>query len=263
MYRNVKSCVKLPTGITKPFQLQKGIKQCDTLSPYLLNLYLNVVHSLFNDIDVKPLNLAKQLIGCLLYADNLLIISETQHGLQTSLNKLNKYCQTWQLRVNIKKTKVVIFRKRKTSDKYIFKYGTEILVIADKYTYLGLTFINNSSFSEAVYNLKGNGYKALFQMCSSLYTGLTFTPDIPLKVFDATVRSISTYGCEAWASDFIQPFHKPNQLDKAPFEQINNNFCKYVLVSSRASNFAVKAELGREPIFAFILVRLLGTGFEY
>ncbi len=107
--------------------MQKWIKQGDTLSPYLFNLYLNDVHSLFNNIDVKPPNLAEQLLGCLLYADNLLIISETQHGLQTSLNKLHKYCQTWQLQVNNKKTKVVIFRKRKTSDKYIFKYGTETL----------------------------------------------------------------------------------------------------------------------------------------
>ncbi len=107
--------------------------------------------------------------------------------------------------------------------------------------------------------MKEKGYKALFQMCSSLYTGLAFTPDIPLKVFDATVRPILTYGCEAWASDFIQCFHKHNQLDKAPFEQINNTFCKYVLgVSKRASNFAVKAELGREPIFVFICSQVIG-----
>ncbi len=104
---------------------------------------------------------------------------------------------TGQLWVNIKKTKVVILRKRKTSDKYIFKYGTDTLVFAEKYTYLGVTFNNNGSFSEAVYNLKEKCYKALFHMCSSLYTGLTFTPDIPLKVFDATVKPILTYGCEA------------------------------------------------------------------
>ncbi len=54
-------------------------------------------------------------------------------------------------------------------------------------------------------------------MCNSLYTELTFTTDISLKVFDATVRPILTYGYEAWASDFIQPFHKLFQLDKAPF----------------------------------------------
>ena len=74
----------------------------------------------------------------------------------------------------------------------------------------------------------------------------------------STVRPILTYGCEAWASDFTQLLLKPNQLDKAPFEQINNKFCKYVLgVPSRASNFAVKAELGREPIFAFICCQAL------
>ncbi len=81
-------------GLQKTFQLQKGIKLGHTLSPYLFNLYLNDAQSLFNAIDVKPPNLAEQLIDCLLYADYLLIISKTQHGLQTSLNKLHKYCQT-------------------------------------------------------------------------------------------------------------------------------------------------------------------------
>jgi len=134
----------------------------------------------------------------------------------------------------------------------------QTLTISDKYIYLGLTFSKNGSLCEAVQNLKEKGYKALFQMSSSLYTGLTFTPDIPLKIFDSTVRPILTYGCEAWASDYAKLLIKPNQLDKAPFEQINNKFCKYVLgVSSRASNFAVKAELGREPIFAFICSQAL------
>ncbi len=95
-------------------------------------------------------------------------------------------------------------------------------------------------------------------MCSSLYTGLTFTPDIPLKVFEATVRSIVTYGCESWESDFIQPFHKHNQLDKAPFEQINNKLCKYVVgVSRNALHLAVKAELGGKPIFVFICSQVI------
>ncbi len=90
-------------------------------------------------------------------------------------------------------------------------------------------------------------------MCNSLYTGVAFTLDIDA----ATVRPILTYGCEVWASDFIQLIKKPDQLDKAPFEQINN-FCKFVLgESSRTSNFAVKAKLGGEPIFAFICSQVI------
>ena len=36
MYRNAKTCVKLNEGISEIFDLKKGIKQGDTLSPYFL-----------------------------------------------------------------------------------------------------------------------------------------------------------------------------------------------------------------------------------
>ncbi len=46
---------------------------------------------------------------------------------------------------------------------------------------------------------------------------------------------------------------KPNLVDKAPFEMINNTFCKYTAgMPHRASHFVIKTELGREPIFSFI-----------
>ncbi len=88
MHKNAKLRVKLPTVITEPSPLHKGIMPCDTLSPYLFNLYLNGVHGLFNDMDVTPTNLTEQLISSFVYADELLIISKTHYGLQTSLNKL-------------------------------------------------------------------------------------------------------------------------------------------------------------------------------
>ncbi len=46
MYDNAKSCVKLPVGITKSFKLEKGIKQGDTFSPYIFNLYLNAINQI-------------------------------------------------------------------------------------------------------------------------------------------------------------------------------------------------------------------------
>jgi hypothetical protein len=44
-------------------------------------------------------------IGCLLFADDLLILSETKKGLQHSLNNLSNYCDNWQLAINVNKTK--------------------------------------------------------------------------------------------------------------------------------------------------------------
>ncbi len=48
MYCNAKSCVKLPNGITQTFDLKRGVKQGDTLSPYLFNLYLNDISLIFS-----------------------------------------------------------------------------------------------------------------------------------------------------------------------------------------------------------------------
>ncbi len=36
-------------------------------------------------------------IKCLLYADDLVLLSPTQHGLQQNLDLLEQYCQTWAL----------------------------------------------------------------------------------------------------------------------------------------------------------------------
>jgi hypothetical protein len=45
---------------------------------------------------------------CLLFADDLLILSETKEGLQHSLNNLSNYCDNWQLDINVNKTKSMI-----------------------------------------------------------------------------------------------------------------------------------------------------------
>jgi hypothetical protein len=55
-------------------------------------------------------NILNSAVSCLLYADDL-FMSTSALGLQNKPNtsRLNKYCQMWNLNVNIKKTKIVIF----------------------------------------------------------------------------------------------------------------------------------------------------------
>ena len=62
-----------------------------------------------------------QKISCLLYADDLVITSEDEHGLQTALNHLKTYCVKWNLEINTKKTKIMIFNKAgRTLNRRIF-----------------------------------------------------------------------------------------------------------------------------------------------
>ena len=63
-------------------------------------------------------------LNCLLYAEDLVLVSHSAKGLQKALSILAKYCNDWMLSVNPKKTKVVIFQKqcrKSTLDKYYFQ----------------------------------------------------------------------------------------------------------------------------------------------
>ena len=54
----------------------------------------------------------KQYITCLAYADDILILSKPAIGLQRSLDILDRFCNTWNMKVNIEKTKCITFQKK-------------------------------------------------------------------------------------------------------------------------------------------------------
>ena len=49
----------------------------------------------------------------LLFADDLALLSSTATGLQNELNQLSRMCEERLLKINIEKTKVMVFRKPK------------------------------------------------------------------------------------------------------------------------------------------------------
>ena len=105
MYRDSKSAVKIDGGHSEYFNIDTGVKQGDSLSPTLFNIYINEMPDLFLHNSCSPLTLDSSTIGSLLFADDLLLLSETKEGLQNSLDKLSEFCDKWKFTVNSKKQK--------------------------------------------------------------------------------------------------------------------------------------------------------------
>ena len=95
--------MKYNNCLSEDFTCYLGVRQGEYLSPFLFSLYLK---NGFEGVDIGVLKLF-----LLLYADNIVICSETEKGLQPGLDILYTYCQPWKLKVNIQKTKVMVFRK--------------------------------------------------------------------------------------------------------------------------------------------------------
>ena len=86
------------------------------LSPLLFNLYLGKFPRLLEPSrDTDSITLPNGLpVNCLFYADDLILISRSAAGLQKQQNILNDYSEKWLLKINLKKTKTLIFQKQKS-----------------------------------------------------------------------------------------------------------------------------------------------------
>ena len=73
-----------------------------------------------NDIKLAFLRPSSRLfcglhISCLMYADDIVLLSKSAKGLQTLLCRLEYFCNKWNLKVNINKTQIIIFKKQAES----------------------------------------------------------------------------------------------------------------------------------------------------
>ena len=68
--------------------------------------------------ECSPANISGIEVGCLLYADDLVMVSETSVGLRESLGKLDQYCNRWELQINSQKSEIVVFKKDKHANQF-------------------------------------------------------------------------------------------------------------------------------------------------
>ena len=77
--------------ITPFFSSVVGVRQGCNLSPLLFHIFVNDIFEIFDGKECCPVNLYNKSISCLMYADDLLILSETEDSLTECLQRLNRY----------------------------------------------------------------------------------------------------------------------------------------------------------------------------
>ena len=173
MYANLKASVKLTDGITQPFVSKTGVRQGCNLSPTLFNLFINDIVGLFDEQCLPP-KMGNQNINCLMYADDILILSEAEEGLRRSLSKLEDHSQRWKLNENVKKTQILVFNKAGRNIKLSVRFGNNHITSCENYKNLGTIFASSGSFKLARIALHKKASRAFFSFLSdfSLHSGI-------------------------------------------------------------------------------------------
>lgn len=136
MYQNTTCRIKFSNGVSEKFTSNCGVKQGDVLSPTLFNLFINGLNDELNISSTNPIKLGNLNISSLMYADDIILLSESQEGLQKALDTLNNFCISWKLNVNKQKSKIVIFNSNGKSHINQFKIDNEIIETVKSYCYI-------------------------------------------------------------------------------------------------------------------------------
>ena len=101
------------------------------------------------------------------------------------------------LKLNIKKTKIIIFNKQGANiKKFKFYYRDKEIEIAKQYTYLGFTFTPSGKKQVGTDNLINKARKVWFSIQKMLHKSKEKTIDVYLKLIDSLVKPIILYACE-------------------------------------------------------------------
>ena len=222
------------------------------MSPLLFSIFVEDLELFLQKDNNSGLSIDDITIILLLFADDMAIIGKTPSEVQGHLENLHEYCNTWGLKVNTEKTKIMVFRKRGgLLRNEHWTYNSQPIHVVNDFNYLGVVFNSTGSFNLNQEHLTGKALKAMNVLLCKCKE-YDFKPHILCQLFDAFVTSILNYSCEIWG------YTKSRDI-----ERIHLKFCKRLLnVRTSTCNATVYGELGRFPLYIHRYVRILKYWFK-
>ena len=241
MYSPLKSCVNTNDGLTEFFNCKVGTRQGCMISPMLFVFFINELYEVFYQNGCQGIYVDENLpnILSLMFADDIANVADFVTHLQQQLNQLNCFCENYGMKVNMSKTKIMLFRRGgivKVNEKWY--YQNKKLDIVSEYKYLGMYFTSFLKWRRTQMHQRQQAEKALTVVKSFLKK---YFVSIKQKffLFDKMITPILFYGAEIWGI-----------IEIKEIEMVQHKFCKYVLnFGSQTPNCAVMGDCGRLPLY--------------
>ena len=242
MYTNDVACISINGKLTESFSVTQGVKQGCILSPLLFNIFLSDLPESLGHNDCHPVSSdGIETLNSLIWADDLLILSETEQGLQKMLNNLLKYTKTNTIDVNLDKTNCMIFNKIGRLIVRNFWFGNKKIKMTREYKYLGFLVTPSLNLHTALTDLRDRGLKSYGALKSKLGNLFRKHINTTTHLFDSLVKPILLYGSDFWGCLKLPRIN--------PVENLHIKFCKELLgLGTRSTNLGALLELGRCPL---------------
>jgi hypothetical protein len=206
IYTRAKIRIVTPNGETDWIAVIIGLLQGDPMSPPLFNLFTNDLESFFRQRGFRGIKISETVDVILLaYADDVVVLSKSIIDLKDKLATLEDYCKNKQLKINVNKTKIMIFKKRINKRLYQnFELDKNKIEIVNEFKYLGFTFYRTGSFKMEVDNRIAAANLAFNNLQNIVGNGKIGSWETKKILINSMVESVMLYGSEIWGVRSIE-----------------------------------------------------------
>ena len=256
IYMHEKCRIKIGGVLSGEFDSTRGVRQGCILSPILFNIFISDLPDILNQNENEPAMIGYNTkIGSILWADDLVMLSESEAGLTKMLRSLALFGSENGLKINADKTKCMVFNKTGRHIRCNIKCGDLSITSVREYKYLGFLVTPSGGVEAGILDLKSRALYALVQLRKKLGDNFRKNIGISFYLFDTLVKPIIMYCSDFWGVLKINK-GSPSELlpKKNIIDLIHMKFLKQLLgVQLQTSNTGVLLETGRVPLMAFAL----------
>ena len=196
------------------FAVKCGTKQGGILSPDFFGLYM---HGLIERLKLSGFgcDIISIIIACIFFADDIVLLSPSRHGLQQMLNICVAYCKEFCLDFNVKKSKVMVIGKLPADSHYASLFlKNEHLDFVEEYKYLGVDLCAGKTLSFSPIATIRSFHRAANSILYSkvkpnadILMKLLYTNCVPIVTYASAVRVFSSaemYRCHVAVNNAIR-----------------------------------------------------------
>ena len=172
------------------FDIPTGTKQGGILSPDFFSLYIDELVELLKNAKIGC-HVLSMFIGCILFADDLTLLSPSRRGMQLLIDICAKFCRLNCLDINVSKTKSMVFGSLSVSDCKNLQLNNDSIEFVKDWKYLGTTIVSGKEFSFSARADLHSFYKAF----NSINNVLDSDEIVLMKLLYTNCVSIFSYAC--------------------------------------------------------------------
>ena len=195
-YRASKACVRVNGKLSRWFPIYQGVRQGCVMSPWLFNIYIDGIIREAMDDFVGGVQLSNTKVQVLLFADDIVMVTERKEDIQRNLEVLKAAMDKWEMKMHLGKTKVMVVSR--------VEEGCSVTIDGEKIEevqslkYLGSSISADGSSEEDIEQRIGAATRVVGAMRKEVLERRELKKETKLRVFNAMAVPTLLYGCETW-----------------------------------------------------------------